>query len=918
MTTTTTTPARTAAEHGRALAAVLFSRRGTVYTPAADGGERPEDPPAVISPDTGAGPVPVDTLAGLALLESDLLERGLLLSPGLRDALAALGTTALAAAGRDLLADTDTALGADRDHIPLFRGFPGSTPANTRAFFADRVLTVLLQHPEQPCVLCSAAGSVRAVSPCAHLVCRACFDGADFSACPVCHRRIGDDGFLDPAHQQADGDGPRSLWRRGTAFLRPARPRPTIDPKRALPSRLRVLGHGGDLTARTADAWAELDSLLARGGQLSPRETGDLLVLLESRERTDLSWLPAEVPGRTTRALLSAWLLGDRAAHPVTLPAVAAMTGTATDVLRLIMALSGGDPGLVGGGRIGALPRPVRRALLSVLDGLDPAAAAEDMGRHRQAWKHAAERLHPFEQAARHPRAALAVAALRGLRLGGDRLSELLRETAAGVPGADLSGGTVVLRSGPALIERALASGDTGTALALLAGRPGELLRRLDHLLRLTAGQGEAARSSPDDTDRILAAMEHALPRVSPAVLLSALGALRTRARSGERPERVFFPKGGAAKAHIVPDDRVVLPAPVVERAVTALTGEILRRAGALPPVEVAVVDTGLDGLIAPFAERTAARALVSLPRGSELPVPDGRTVRFFLHWMESADSGRVDLDLSLSLYDEEWVPAGRCDYTRLRFKEDAAVHSGDLTSAPAPRGASEFIDLDLDRLAAENIRYAVAVVFSYNNVAFEDMAEGFAGLMVRDRPGGDGPVFDPRQVEQRFDLTSRARASVPLVIDVAERSMRWLDVVKGVTGTDHSVARHRDGLGVLAGGLHELFAGGSRVGLGELARLQAAARARTVVLRRPDGTRSAYRRRDGETVAAFAARVGTPGTDDAGPAAEEEAGLAFLVRGDVPLPAGAEVYALYPAGLDAGAVRLLTAPDLVTSLAAG
>ncbi|MGW3244942.1 MXAN_6230/SCO0854 family RING domain-containing protein [Streptomyces sp. NPDC001070] len=863
MSTATTAATSTAP---RTLAAVLLSRRGAVYLPAA-----PEES------SFGAA-------AGVALLEADLLDRGHLMAPALRAALAGRGEAALAEAGRVLLADIDRALGADRPHEPLFRDFPASTPRDTFAFYVDRVLTVLFQHPEQPCVLCGTEGSVHAVSPCAHLVCRSCFDGADFSACPVCHGRI-------------DADDP---------FLRPRRPRRLGGLRRVLPERLRMLHHGGDLAARDADAAQEIRGLLARTGALGPQDAEDLLVLLETRDRAELSWLPEQIPGRETKARVLAWLLADPAAYATGVPAVAARVDTATDVLRLLAVRSGGDPGLVDLPRFGAVPRPLRRALLGVLDGLAPDQAAQDMRRHRHAWLRAAELLHPFEHAGRFPRAALAVAALRDTRLAdGDALTATLRTAAGGAARIDATGTTVRVRGWAGRVEAALNAMDVPAAVALLAQRPGEFVRRLDHLLRL---------SEPAEAGVVLSALETAVPRVSPAVLLSALGEIRSRPHAAGI--RVFFPKGGSAKAHLADDDRLPIAAGVVEKAVAVLHAEVLRRAAEREAVDVAVVDAGLDGLIAPFTERTASRALITLPRGSELPVPDGRTVRLFLHWMESERSGRTDLDLSTALFDAEWNPVGHCDYTRLRFAEDAAVHSGDLTSAPAPQGASEFVDLDLEKLASAGVRHLVAVVFSYNNVPFEDLAEAFAGLMARDRPGDSGPVFDARAVEQRYDLTGRARASVPLVIDVAARTMRWLDVVKGVTGTDHSVARHGDDLAALGRGLTGLFASGARVGLGELAVWQAAARAATVLVRHADGSATAYRRRGAEAVAEFAARIGTPDADPADGAAPDTARLAYLLRGDVAVPAGGEVFALHPAALDAAKVRLLSAPDLVASLA--
>ncbi|WP_116215141.1 MXAN_6230/SCO0854 family RING domain-containing protein [Streptomyces olivoreticuli] len=870
---TTTTISTGTAGGRRGLAAALLARRGAVYLPTA----------------SRTQPAP-EALAGVTLLETDLLERGYVMAGDLRQALTTLDTGTLAAAGTALLADIDRALGADRDHTPLFRDFPHSVPTDTLAFYVDRVLTVLCQAPEQPCVLCGTEGTVHAVSPCAHLVCGACYDGGDFSACPICHRRV-DTG--DP-------------------FLRPERTRDFARADRSLPNRLRVLTHGGDPTARAADAGHELETLLRRAGALSPQDADDLEAFLAVRDRTDVSWLPQTVPGRETKARVLAWLLADPAAYEVTLPAATALVDTATDVLRLLAVLSGGDAGLVDVPRLAAVPRPLRRALLAALDRLDPALVAEDMRRHPRLWKHAAERLHPFEYARRYPNAALAVAALRDLRLSDDSLSARIRATAEDLPSADASGARVRVRDWPGRVEAALAAADAEAAVALLARRPGELLRRLDHLLRL-AGKDSTDKDSKDSTETVLSALATAVPRVSPAVLLSTLGEIRTRSRKGR--DRVFFPKGGNAKAHIAPDERVLLTDDVVERVVAVLTGEVLRRAGTLEKTELAVIDAALDGVVAPFTERTASRSLVTLPRGSELPVPAGRTVRLFLHWTESETSGRADLDLSLAMFDAEWEHVGTCDYTNLRHGHDAAVHSGDLTSAPAPQGASEFVDLDLDRLGATGVRYLVAVVFSFNSVAFDDLAEAFSGLMVRDEPGGTGPVFDPRQVEQRFDLTGRAHACVPMVVDVADRTMRWLDVVKGVTGTHHAVHRHSDDLAALGRGLTDLFTSGARVGLGELATWRSAARAGTVVVRHLDGSTSTYRRAADEGVAEFAARIGTPATDEDGAPDLSRARLAHLLRGDLALPPGSEVYALHPAGLNAASVRLLTASDLVTAL---
>jgi hypothetical protein len=457
----------------------------------------------------------------------------------------------------------------------------------------------------------------------------------------------------------------------------------------------------------------------------------------------------------------------------------------------------------------------------------------------------------------------------------------------------------VVVRGRGRRLEVALARRDVPAALAVLAARPGELMRRADHLLRLGGA-----------TDRVLDAVAAAAAEVSPAVLLSTLGALRVRAE--RHRERVFFPAGRTATAHVVPDEREPLPRTVVDRATALLRDEVLRRAAALPTVERAVLDRGLGGLVAPFAERTAARALVTLARGSVLPLPAGRHLRLFCHWTE--DGPRVDLDLSLAVYDPGWTHVATCDYTRLRAP--GAVHSGDLTSAPPPLGSSEFIDLDTVALRAAGGRHAVVTIMSYNDVPFTDMAEAFAGFMVRVADPESGEIFDARAVEQRFDLTGPGRVTMPFVVDLQRRTLRWLDVNAYVTGTDHAVHRHSDQLAAIAGALTESFAAGARVTLGELATWHAAARSAEVVVRSGDHL-WLYRRRPDEPAAAFAERLGTPDREAAATADDAAvAGLQFVVRGDLPAPAGAEVYALHPRGLDAASVRLLAAADLAGLLA--
>ncbi|WP_187414830.1 RING finger family 4 domain-containing protein [Nonomuraea sp. PA05] len=868
------------------------------------------------------GMVPADVPSGVAALEFELLQLGFVVSGELYRELCGLSVTDLTIVGRRLLHGLREELGVNDSHVPLFRKFPESVPADTTNFYVRRVFALLLQNPQRPCVLCGESGVVHPVSPCAHLVCRTCWDGSDFSACPICHRRIDpDDPFLVPSERE-------------------------ITPTRDAVTTTVLLRLCADPSGTCRELAAEL---LARRTPMPPHERADLERLLEDQWPRSLSWLAEPIPVKETLAAVVAWALRKGADHEL----LDRHTGTATDVLRVLYALMDADPGLrVAPERRRSLPRAVRRAVLARLDALP--YLLEDLLRYREQWKHLAEVLHPHEHQARFPEAALAFAALRGTRLDpATPFGRALLARADGHRDVEVRDGRVRVRTFASRVEQALAEGRHAEATALLSRRPGELLRRLSHVLRLTyapvpsgpppvrvmagtgqrvktgaapmtpavapgevaplgapgeawphgehgspAARGEAGLPEAAGVDP-LGVLEKAVRGVAPGVLLAVLGQVRTPPGGA----RLFLPRGGAARMWTVPDNRPALPDEVVLTAERVLTEELLRRAGELPSLRRALLDEGLADLVAPTSERAASAALVRLVRGSVQPIPKADQLRFFLHWAEPPGT-RVDLDLSVAVYDDGWRFAGLCDYTRLRLG-NSLTHSGDLTSAPVPLGASEFIDVNVRNLRA---RYLVPVVFSYNDVPFDELVRGFAGFM--ERPRG---LFDPVAVRQRFNLAGTAKILVPLVADLWTRTMRWADLNLSAAGYGHNVAGSADELAALGGALESAFE--HRVTMWEVGCWHAAARAADVVVRRRDGSLTRYERRPDEGVPDFAARLAARADAPAFDGPLDEVELAALVSGDVELP-GAQAYALYPYAL--GEARLLDAADLLSGLTPG
>lgn len=455
------------------------------------------------------------------------------------------------------------------------------------------------------------------------------------------------------------------------------------------------------------------------------------------QDREDVTWfvaqyrdgikrlLPAQIPCKENLAVLGAELIRN------TSDAAAVLDGhvkTATDALRIAVAMSAGDVSLASACKFGTFRRPERALILSWVERAPN--RVEDMLRWKPRWVRLGERLHPGEYAGRFPQAAGAFDTLRNNR---------------------------PFETFNAKVEKGLLHKDTSAVMQLLDGRPGELARRLDYLARTAS-----------DPSAVVSKFAERADSVSTPVLLQVLTHFRYR------PEpmtlRAFFPKGSVAKVYAT---RAALPP--MSKEIAAQLAELserslLGRFAKLPPLGRCYLDERLKSYLVPFSQRSASKSLRTLVRGSRLPLPDCSTLRFFVWWKNG--KSRVDIDLSAAMYDEDFGYVSTLAYYNL--KDYGAHHSGDIVDAPS--GASEFIDIDIAKSLEKKVRYVVMCLNSFTSQPYCDLPECFAGWMAREKPNS-GEIFEPKTVVDKVDIASDTRMCLPAIFDLVERRVIWADI---------------------------------------------------------------------------------------------------------------------------------------------
>lgn len=479
------------------------------------------------------------------------------------------------------------------------------------------------------------------------------------------------------------------------------------------------------------------NNLCASKTSLSKNDVDDMVFILNSVKVT----LPDEIPFKENAACVCRLLVDTGADTDGSL--CGKYIKTATDVLRLVTAMSDGDVSLAENTKFRNLKRNERRIIMNLLAGCGN--AAEDMSRYAGRWIRVGEKLHPGEFA-KNERYTKAVQAFGIIRNDGK------------------------IQSFAGKVDAAVASGDVNAVVSLLKKRPGEFARRIDFLLR----------TFDKDADRktVIMGFASVAKDVSSTVLLQVREHFINKL-NGSDDIRVFFPKGNLARSYYIKNDKTeTVTEDAMKMVIAVCESALVNIYGNREFLGKVYIDEALKNYTVPFSLRSAGKTMTAVSRGSRIAIDDSaKIIRPFIWWTNTKDN-IIDVDLSIAVFADDWNCLEHVSYSNLKSSRFGICHSGDITNGgPVDgEGVAEFIDLDIEKALSAGARYAVFNVYNFSNENFSKMEHAAFGFMTRNDMK-IGEIFEPSTVKQRMDLASATTTCIPVIFDLKERVFVWCDM---------------------------------------------------------------------------------------------------------------------------------------------
>ncbi len=296
--------------------------------------------------------------------------------------------------------------------------------------------------------------------------------------------------------------------------------------------------------------------------------------------------------------------------------------------------------------------------------------------------------------------------------------------------------GNMAYRSFASRVQTAVENKDLETLAAEVRTRPSYLLRNLASLSHVCTEKTE---------NQFVELVQSFIGDAKPGVLFSLVQI------DPDAEYRIIDSKGNTTVTE-------ANYSPVIAQIQGLAEREISRRFGFKGQM---TVQDSLQNSIVPFLSTNA-----ELDRGTRIPFEDAPYLYFLMHWVQRPGT-RTDLDHSYICFDAAW------NAETIYFGNQAnsfIKQSGDITNAPAPKGATEYGRIDLHKIP-HRVRYIVPICNVFSGDLFSENETAYAGFMFSDQA-----KFSIQRDHVRYDLSQPAAANVPFVIDVRNKEIMIVD----------------------------------------------------------------------------------------------------------------------------------------------
>jgi len=503
----------------------------------------------------------------------------------------------------------------------------------------------------------------------------------------------------------------------------------------------------------------ELDSiftnLLGANISLSQQDKDDIKTFVNIYNNDIKSIMPQQIPIKENMIYICNLLINKKLNYKIVLK----YFNTATDVLRLITAMSDGDITLKTNTFFRKYTKSECKFLLNLLNSINN--IEEDMNRKKlkYKWIRVGEKLKPTKK---YKNAYNAFYKIRN---------------------------NIHIYSFNSEYEKHIKNNDFKKAIKLLKTRPGEFARRLNFLLEHY------------DNNYIIDNFKDISNKLPSSILLQLMSYFKNR--NNQSDIRTFLPKGNAAQFFSISNLLDDISQTTCDNIVNICKKSLIYIYSQRDLINNVYINKSIKNYIVPFSQRSNSYASKILTRGSKINIDKNINIlRTFIHW-KNTNEDVVDIDLSMIFYDKNWDYVDDISYNNIKIDKFNCCHSGDITNAP--NGASEFIDLDLSSLKNNNIKFAICSINSFNGQVFNEIPELFFGWMKR-KNSNSGEIYEPKTVENKINITGNNLISIPFVLNVYDKQIIWSDMsLSHNVSYINNVRNHKNDLSILGKSIVEI-----------------------------------------------------------------------------------------------------------------